>query len=141
MRFTKLAVLSLIAIAVGSCGDNPLVPFLLGQRLDLRAVNGQPMPYSVNTVVQIVDGWIQIDNDSLAERHEEQTGSLVQSGGWTRSGRYRIRHDTLFIDYGNVIPIGQGPEYRVDTFTVSGSGLLRRELFPPDSFVRYYARP
>ena len=143
MRLNYAVRLILCAIAVGSCTSNPLYPFLRGQRFDLHAINGAPLPWSLNSVAQIVDGWIQVDNDSLAERHEEQTGSLMQAGGWTRSGHYRIRGDTLFIDYGP--PCGLcgpgGPEYQIDTITVSGSGLLRREVFPPDSMVRYYALP
>ncbi len=144
MRRTHTAFLIFSAIGAASCDSNPLLPFLRGQRFDLNAINGQPLPWSLNSVAQIVDGWIQVDNDSVAERHEEQTGTLVQAGGWTRSGHYTIRHDTLFIDYGPPCGLcGQpgGPEYQIDTITASGAGLLRREVFPPDSIVRYYARP
>jgi len=121
------------------------LPFLRGQRFDLRTVNGQALPSAPwSGFPEIVQGWIRVVNDTLAERYEKKTAVISSTGfdDWARSGRFTIRGDTLVISYaGTGCPsCGPGPEYAADTFTVSRNGLLRRELFPPDSIVRYYAR-
>ncbi len=145
MRLIHALLLLLCSTAVGSCSSNPLFSFLHGERFDLRTVNGQALPSAPwPAYPQIVEGWIRIVDDTLAERYEKKTAVISSTGfaDWNRAGRYAIRGDTLVINYvGSGCPsCGPGPEYPADTFTVSGAGLLRRELFPPDSIVRYYAR-
>ncbi len=144
MRLTHAVLLILFVTAAGSCGNSePLSPLRVGQHFDLRTVNGQALPWSPpGSAYQIVEGWIQIDSDTLAERHEkqEEPGSLTRN--WTYGGRFTIHGDTLIMDYGPPCPsCGPGPEMQADTFTVSARALRRREVSPPDSIVRYYALP
>ncbi len=137
MRYMHTALIILSATAVGFCGD-PLGPLLRGTRYDLRSINGRSLPWSTGPGFQILEGWIKVDNDSIAERYEK-TASVVIAD-WTKPGRYTLRDRVLIIDYRpGWCTCAPGPSYPVDTFYVSGNGLVRRELYSPDSIVRYYA--
>jgi hypothetical protein len=131
-------LLAVAAIAIVSCSD-PLGPLIDGKPYALVRINGQPVPWTSPLGGSITDGSIKLDNDSLAERQEGFT-----NGGWTFSGKYTLRFDRLIVDYRPGWQPGWGPLHPVDTFLVSGNGLVLREtgfLAPVDSMVRYYARP
>jgi len=134
LAFTALAFLS-------ACTD-VLDLVRAGQQYELRSINGQPVPWPSpsGNGGYIGAGWVKIDDDSLAERHEQTDRS-----GWTLSGRYQFKLGMFIIDYGPGWQPGMfGPMQRVDTFRVSGDELVLREgafTAPNDSMVRRYARP
>ena len=137
------------ALALLSCSD-ALGPLTDGTPYALRAINGEPLPWSrsfVTPTSRIANGYVKLIDDARAERHErteliDSTGAVVGAGEWSRSGSYRLRFGMLIITYGEW-PFGMSaPTRPVDTFHVSGKGLLLREtgfLAPIDTLVRYYA--
>ena len=137
-------LLAVGAIALVSC-TNPFGPLLDGRPYALARINEQQVPWTSPSGGSITGGWIKLDNDTLAERHEELANGTSSTAAWTRSGRYTLRFGTLIIDYrAGLQPPGLGPLHPVDTFYVAGNGLILREtnyLAPLDSMVRYYARP
>lgn len=135
-------LLAVAATAIVSCSD-PLGPLVDGRPYALTRINGQQVPWRSPGGGSITDGWIKLDNDTLAERHEELANGS-STGAWTLSGRYTLRFGTLIIDYRPAWQPGFGPLHPVDTLFVSGNGLVLREInyvAPLDSVVRYYARP
>jgi len=132
-----LSLLSAATVVLVACSD-PLGPLLRGIRYDLRSINAQALPWSEGPGYQIMEGWIKLDNDSIAERHEKFASVVITE--WTKPGRYTLQDGVLIIDYRpGWCTCALGPAYPVDSFYVSGKGLIRRELYPPDSIVRYYA--
>ena len=135
------------ALALLSCGD-PLGPLTDGRPYALRAINGGPLPWSppfIRPTNQIAEGWVRIIDDARAERHErieaiDSLGAVMAVTEWTQSGRYKLGFGMLILTYdaGQFIPFAPGP---IDTFYVSGKGLLLREtgFIPPlDTIVRSY---
>src|SRR6266566_4641340 len=117
LAFTALALLS-------ACTD-VLDLVRAGQQYELRSINGQPVPWPSpsGNGGYIGAGWVKIDDDSLAERHEQTDRSE-----WTLSGRYQFKLGMFIIDYGPGWQPGMfGPMQRVDTFRVSGDELVLRE--------------
>ena len=137
------------ALALLSCSD-PLGPLTDGTPYALLEINGESLPWSrsvVPPVSRIVSGYVRIIDDALAERHErselvDSAGTVVAVGEWGRAGTYKLWFGRLIITY-DAWPFGVPPPTRpVDTFYVSGKGLLLREtgfVAPLDSLVRYYA--
>ena len=137
------ALLAVAAIAIVSC-SNPFGPLFDGKPYALTRINDQQVPWTSPSGGSITGGWIKLDNDTLAERHEELANGSSSTGAWTVSGRYILRFGTLIIDYRPGWHAGFGPLHPVDTFSVSGNGVILREtnyLAPLDSMVRYFARP
>ena len=136
------------ALALLSCSD-ALGPLTDGTPYALRAINGDSLPWSrpvLRPTSRIASGYVKLIDDSRAERHErteliDSSGAVVGAGEWGRSGSYRLAFGMLIITYGDW-PFGTAPTRPVDTFHVSGKGLLLREtgfLAPIDTLVRYYA--
>jgi hypothetical protein len=148
----SLAVI--LVVAALSCGS-PLGPLIDGQPYQLARINGEPLPWTspISGGVPITEGWIKLIDNKTAQRHERaENGASVSD--WTVSGRYTLRFGVLIIDYRQPGPLppslNMGPTSpvanvnAVDTFYVSGNGLVLRErgyIAPLDSMVRYYVRP
>ena len=139
-RIRLRLILASFVAALISCSD-PLGPLMDGKPYPLRTINGQALPWTSPPpgAWHITDGWVKIDNDSIAERHE--TLLTVTADPVTYFGPYTLTPRMLIIRYtsgGNPRPYNA-----VDTFYVSGNGLVMREVYtsPPDTMVRYYARP
>ena len=133
----------LAGAVVVSCSD-PYGPLRSGHEFFLTSINNDPLPWvsPVNGIQRITDGWIKIDGDSAAERHEKIDG--VVNGEWTYLGSYRIWHGMLIIKYVGWQQGNLGPYHAVDTFYVLPQGLVMREtgFIPPlDSIVRFYLMP
>lgn len=137
------------ALALLSCSD-ALGPLADGTPYALRAINGEPLPWSApfdRPTTQIADGWVRILDDSRAERHEriealDSLGAVVAVAEWTHAGRYRLAFGRLIITYEPWQLHTYGPRHPVDTFYASNKGLRLREtgFIPPlDTLVRYYA--
>src|SRR5690348_9457218 len=92
------ALLAVAAIAIASC-SNPFGPLFDGKPYALTHINEQQVPWTSPFGGSITGGWIKLDNDTLAERHEELANGSSSTGAWTRSGRYTLRFGTLIIDY------------------------------------------
>ena len=147
MRMRRVAFVA--ALVLLSCND-AFGPLTDGAPYALRAVNGEPLPWSAATVTptsRIASGRVRIIDDTLAERFErtelvDSAGTVVAAGEWGRVGAYKLRLGMLIITY-EAWPFGPPPPTPpVDTFYVSGKGLLLREtgfIAPLDSLVRYYA--
>ncbi len=136
-------LLAVGAVAIVSC-SSPFGPLFDGKPYALTRINEQQVPWTSPSGGSITAGWIKLDNDTLAERHEELANGTSSTAAWTRSGRYTLRFGTLIIDYRPEWHTGLGPLHPVDTFFVSGNGLVLREVnyvAPLDSMVRYFARP
>ena len=137
------------ALALFSCSDS-LGPLTDGAPYALREINGESLPWSRDSLTpatRVAAGWVQIIDDDRAERHErleliDSAGTVVGQGEWGRSGPYKLGFGRLIITY-DAWPFGMSPPTRpVDTFYVSGEGLLLREtgfIAPLDTLVRYYA--
>jgi hypothetical protein len=142
MSAASRLVLATLAVAVVSCSD-PLGPLVDGNAYHLARINGENTPWTSPLGGQITGGLIKLDNDTLAERGEDlANGPAI--GGWGLSGRYTLRLGMLIIDYRPNWSPGFGPLHPVDTFYVSGNGLVLREtgfVAPLDTIVRNYARP
>jgi hypothetical protein len=136
---------AVLLVAALSC-SSPLGPLVDGKPYALTTINGEPLPWTSPLGSQpIAVGWIKLLSTHVAERHEE-IGTV--DGGtyatWTYTGHYTLRFGVLIVDYRPIGPGGGGPLHPVDTFYVSGNGLVMREtgyIAPLDSIVRYYARP
>lgn len=141
MRGTLLLVITVAAgVAFASCSDS-LSPLVVGAPYILSRINGDSLPWYSDANNQIIEGWVTLNNDTLADRHE---ASAVGPGttSWTVSGRYTARRGILIVRYQRN-PLEPGPLHAVDTFYVSGTGLTMREMgysAPLDSVVRYYSR-
>jgi hypothetical protein len=139
-------VATLLILAALSCSDT-LGPLTDGKAYPLQSINGQPLPWTwpdSSTVTLL--GWIKLDNDSFAERHEETMYGVGAFSSYTITGRYTLRYSMLIIDYRAVEAGGPsaGPVHPVDTFHVSSHGLvlLERSSNPPfDTMMLFYARP
>ena len=137
------------ALALLSCSD-AFGPLTDGTPYALRAINGDTLPWSRGPgtpTSRIASGRVQIIDDARAERWErselvDSAGTVVAVGEWGRAGSYTLRFGRLIIAY-DAWPYGMSPPTRlVDTFFVSGKGLLLREtgfIAPLDTLVRYYA--
>jgi hypothetical protein len=147
MRMRRVTYVA--ALALLSCSD-PLGPLTDGTPYALRAVNGDSLPWSSTPggtpTSRIASGHVRIIDDARAERFErtellDSTGTVVGAGEWGRTGSYKLGFGMLIITY-DAWPFGTPPNRPVDTFFVSGKGLLLREtgfIAPLDSMVRYYA--
>ena len=142
MRFAVTIALLLCAVAFLSC-DDPLGPLVDGTPYALTRINGEPVPWTSPFGGTTTEGWIKIVDDTTAHRYEAYTNGGA-SGSWMMAGRYTLRFGRLVIDYGSNWNAGYGPLHHVDTFFVSGNGVIMREtgfIAPLDTLVRYYARP
>jgi hypothetical protein len=141
MRGVLFLVTTLIALLASASCDDSLSPLVLGTPYILSRINGDSVPWYADANKRIIEGWVTLNNDTLAERHEAST--LVSgTTSWTVSGRYTARPGMLIVRYQRN-PLEPGPLHAVDTFYVSGTGLTMREMgypAPLDSMVRYYAR-
>ena len=141
--FAVTLALATAALAL-SC-DDPLGPLLDGKPYDLTRVNEEPVPWTSPGGIRIEEGWIKILDDTLAQRHESFSNG-PSSGSWTISGKYTLNFGgVLIVDYRPNWNFSMpGTQHPVDTFHVSGNGLLLREagfVIDPDTLVRYYAKP
>ena len=79
-------LLAVGAIAIVSC-SNPFGPLFDGTPYALTRINEQQVPWTSPSGGSITAGWIKLDNDTLAERHEELANGTSSTAAWTRSGR------------------------------------------------------